>query len=451
MDRMYFIEKRVHHKIDDYHVYDFTNVQEAALRAFFDLSQEFESIEDIYRICVVIIKSFFDLEAMLYMGLNGDSMRLVCTSQDGLITTPGKILIPPIMVTSEAKEFKNSYFIPIIGNKALVEELPSTCCGEILGILQLKNSANLSEKDKFFFQKFANRIGYALHNKTLMWKNINHLKFIRSLVRDIEHNIISPNIAFKLYIKRLQSAMKQCRESEKELGSILTAPDINEEEKLARITMIYDKIKESAEFMEKQIKNIRKHYKNTSLFLETLLRRSHFEKGHYVLNRSACNMKEDVIHPQLEEHAARIKKKHIEIQDEYGPSDKEKPMVVDVGLISQVYANLFSNALKYTKKVKEDGQAFNYITYGRQMLKDYFFKGIHGTKYYVFSTGPHIPEEERGTLFLEGYRGSNVEKIPGTGQGLYFVREIIRIHGGFVGYEAVPRGNKFYFILHPSE
>ncbi|MBW2645792.1 MAG: HAMP domain-containing histidine kinase, partial [Deltaproteobacteria bacterium] len=81
------------------------------------------------------------------------------------------------------------------------------------------------------------------------------------------------------------------------------------------------------------------------------------------------------------------------------------------------------------------------------MLKDYFFKGIHGIKYYVLSTGPHIFEEERHTIFLEGRRGSNVDKIPGTGQGLYFSKEIIRLHGGFVGYEAVPPGNKFYFIL----
>ncbi len=451
MERMHFLEKRVHKKMDDYHEYSFTNIQDAGLRTFFDLSQEFESIEDLYRICVIIIKAFFNLDSMLYVGLNGDSMKLVCTYENGLITTPDKILIPPIMVTSEAKESKGSYFIPVIGNKALVERLPATCCGEILGILQLKDSAGLSEKEKFFFQKFANRIGYALHNKVLMWKNINHLNFIRSLVKDIEHNIITPNIAFKLYIKRLRSTMKQCREIEKELGSILTATNMNDHQKLSQISTVYDKIKDSAEALEEQVKNIRKHYKNTSLFLETLLRRAHFEKGHYVLNRRSCNMKEDIILPQLEEYKAKIKDKHIEIRDEYTALDKEEPMQVDIGLLSQVYANLFSNAVKYTKEIKEDGQKFKYIAYGREVLKDYFFDGIHGIKYYVFSAGPHILKEERSNVFMEGYRGANVEKIPGTGQGLYFIKEIIRLHGGFVGYETVPGGNKFYFILPKSD
>ncbi|MBW2645793.1 MAG: hypothetical protein JRE23_06390 [Deltaproteobacteria bacterium] len=325
MERMHFLEKRVHKKTADYNEYSFTDTQDAALRTFFDLSQEFESIEDLYRICVIIIKAFFNIDSMLYVGLNGSSMKLVCTYEDGLIiTTLDKILTPPIMVTSEARKSKGSYFIPVIGNKALVERLPSTCCGEILGILQLKDSASLSEKEKFFFQKFANRIGYALHNKVLMWKNINHLNFIRSLVKDIEHNIITPNIAFKLYIKRLGSAMKQCREIEQELGLILTAANINDQQKFTQISTVYDRIKDSADLLEEQVKNIKKHYKNTSLFLETLLRRAHFEKGHYVLNRSACNMKEDIIRPQLEEYKTKIKKKHIEIRDEYTVLDKSK-------------------------------------------------------------------------------------------------------------------------------
>lgn len=451
MERIHFIAKRILKKKDDYHRYSFTDLQDSALRTFFDLQQEFESTEDLYRICVVIVKIFFDLDALLYIALNGNPMKLVCTSKDGLITTPAKMHAPPIMITSEAKEYDGSYFVPIIGNKALFEKIPSPCCGELLGIFQVKGSANLNEKDKFFFKKFVNRIGYALHNKILMWRNINHLNFIRSLVRDIEHNIITPNIAFKLYIKRIHSAMKQCREIEQECGAILQARDRTEQEKVAQLAMVHTKIKDSVETLEQQVKNIRKHYENTSLFLETLLRRAHFEKGHYVLSRRPCNIKKDIIRPQLEEYAARIKEQHIEIRDEYTVSDKEKPMMVDMGLLSQVYANLFSNAVKYTKEVKENNQTLKYMAYGREFLKDYFFKGIHGVKYYVFNTGPTLPKKERDLIFLEGHRGSDVKKIPGTGQGLYFFREIIRVHGGVVGYEAMPRGNTFYFILPLSE
>jgi len=49
-----------------------------------------------------------------------------------------------------------------------------------------------------------------------------------------------------------------------------------------------------------ELENIEKHYKNTSLFLETLLRRSHFDKGRLTLLTKKCFMNMDVVQPQLE-------------------------------------------------------------------------------------------------------------------------------------------------------
>ncbi|OEU54319.1 MAG: hypothetical protein BA868_00615 [Desulfobacterales bacterium C00003106] len=450
MKRLYFLEKRVHQKMDDYETYSFTDRQDAALRAFFDLSQEYESTEDLYCICVVIVKAFFDLDAKLYAMLNGDSLRLVCTSHQGLIKSRDEMRVPPIMVYSEAEEHQGSCFFPVIGNKALIDRLPSLCSGEVLGILQIEDAADLTKKDRFFFQKFANRIGYALHNKILVCKNIKHLRFIRSLVKDIEHNIIVPNIEFKLYIKRIQSEVKKGCDLEKEFGSLLTRTDIKIEERLKLLRVVHENMSQSADMLQKQVENVTKHYKNTSLFLETLLRRSHFEKGHYVLNRRSCKIKEDIILPQLEEYAKKIKRNRIEVRDEYDSPDREKPMLVDKGLLAQVYSNLISNAIKYIREVKKEGQSLKYIAYGREILEDYFLKDAHGFKYYLFSTGPHLRKGERDMIFVEGYRGSNVNNAPGTGQGLYFFREIVRVHGGIVGYEPVPYGNRFYFILPPS-
>jgi signal transduction histidine kinase len=58
-----------------------------------------------------------------------------------------------------------------------------------------------------------------------------------------------------------------------------------------------------------------------------------------------------------------------------------------------------------------------------------------------------VPPEERDVIFDEGYRGSHARGEPGTGHGLSFVKSVVRIHGGVVGYEATHLGNNFYFIL----
>ena len=88
-----------------------------------------------------------------------------------------------------------------------------------------------------------------------------------------------------------------------------------------------------------------------------------------------------------------------------------------------------------------------YVSYGREVIKDFFEPGKDGIKFNVFSTGPHIPPEERDKIFEEEYRASNVLNQPGTGHGLSFIKNAVEIHGGTVGYEATQYGNNFYFIL----
>jgi signal transduction histidine kinase len=39
------------------------------------------------------------------------------------------------------------------------------------------------------------------------------------------------------------------------------------------------------------------------------------------------------------------------------------------------------------------------------------------------------------------------QAMPGPGQGVAFVKQVVEIHGGVAGYEATEEGNNFYFIL----
>jgi signal transduction histidine kinase len=128
--------------------------------------------------------------------------------------------------------------------------------------------------------------------------------------------------------------------------------------------------------------------------------------------------------------------------------DESLVAVADVGLMSQVYANLFSNALKYTRAVTDgEGRSRKFISFGQEVLKDYFGPGKDGIKFNVFNTGPHIPLDERERIFEEGYRGGDAGGVPGTGHGLSFVKRAVEMHDGVVGYEPTPVGNNFYFIL----
>jgi signal transduction histidine kinase len=124
--------------------------------------------------------------------------------------------------------------------------------------------------------------------------------------------------------------------------------------------------------------------------------------------------------------------------------DDDLPLSVDKGLMSQVYANLFSNAVKY---VRRNHEGKKYMAYGRILLKDYFGPGKDGVKFNVFTTGAHVPPEDVPHIFEEGYRGHNVDGEVGTGRGLYFVRNVVETHGGEAGYEPTPGGNNFYFVL----
>ncbi len=163
-------------------------------------------------------------------------------------------------------------------------------------------------------------------------------------------------------------------------------------------------------------------------------------------------MYREIIKPQLARYEDKLQAMGVEVDFESsGVPEREAAEVVDVGLMAQVYANLFSNAVKYAREVELPTEGIRkFLTFGHEVLKDYFGPGKDGAKYNVFSTGPHIPPGEQDKLYIEGFRGKNAKKTSGMGHGLSFVKNVIELHGGVVGYEAVEGGNNFYFVLPRS-
>lgn len=444
------ISERVKNKKERYRNYNFEREQEEAFATFFDLAQEYTSLDVLYLICVLVPREFLKIESNLYV-IQPKTSRLekVCNSIDGLIAREQRVA-GDLTFADRPYETESSMIFPIRGNEALTKRIPFLSKCPVLGLFEVSPKAGLDSRKQFFLEKFTNRIGFNLHQKMLIQQNIDHLKFINQLVSDIEHNVISPNMYYKLFLIRLKKNLTAYAQAQERLNGMLNSLKGRDEDLFKELYEICQFIERNTQTLEEDWKALSKHYEHTSLFLETLLRRDHFEKGTYVLRRHACNFRTEIINPLLERYIPLFEKKKIAVDNllESVP-DEQVTLFVDKGLISQVLDNLFGNAVKYAQQVEDElGNKIKLLSYNRQILKDFFGEGVNGVRFNFFTTGKPLSPEECAKIFDEGYRAAaSSSRERGTGHGLNFVKNVVEIHGGKVGCEPQKYGNLFYFIL----
>lgn len=451
---LHHIQSRVREKLKDHTRYDFSPLQNNLLKSFFDLVQEFDRLDDFYRISVVVLLESMKVESGLYL-LDDEqkNLRLVCNSVEGIIREPRSIPTG-IYLSDKAYKTENSYVVPIYRKPPQETSEESNLIGlnrqpwqgkiRILGMFEISPLQKLTDDDLFFLKKYANRIGFRLHNRLLAQQNIKHLKFINSLVMDIEHNVIIPNMYFKHLFNQLRKKIGEMQELEVEMNEYKKTSGVSTEACNALIDRLAVLRGDLLGYQQEMLK----HHANVSLFLESLFRREHFERGHLVLRPKLCRVEKEIILPQLGQYRSRLKANKITVDRPKGMDEEEIPIMVDKGLLSQVYANLFSNAVKYTAEIIDEmGHPRKAVAYGREIIDDYFGPNQRGVKFNVFTTGYHLPYHETNALFSEGFRGHNSLNKPGTGHGLSFIRHVIELHGGRVGYEATGQGNNFYFVI----
>jgi signal transduction histidine kinase len=106
----------------------------------------------------------------------------------------------------------------------------------------------------------------------------------------------------------------------------------------------------------------------------------------------------------------------------------------DSSMLGIVLKNLFSNALRYGPR---RGAV---IRAGASRTKDAW-------RISIVSEGKTIPKADRKRIFAPFERGEGERRTVGTGLGLAISRSIVERHGGAIGAEPCPGGNRFFFTL----
>jgi light-regulated signal transduction histidine kinase (bacteriophytochrome) len=108
----------------------------------------------------------------------------------------------------------------------------------------------------------------------------------------------------------------------------------------------------------------------------------------------------------------------------------------DSGLIKQVWLNIISNAIKYSRKKAQPTIEIGSIVEDR------------GTTYYIKDNGAGFDMAHADKLFGAFQRLHDKNEFEGTGVGLAIVHQIINKHGGRIWAEGVVNeGATFYFTL----
>jgi PAS domain S-box-containing protein len=179
------------------------------------------------------------------------------------------------------------------------------------------------------------------------------------------------------------------------------------------------------------LQRIRKGTRQMNELIDGLLRLSR-------INRQPLTLKkvdpQEIIAPLLGTMIAEQNERQIDIHLGLLPSCQADPV-----LLRQVYTNLISNAIKYTRK-----QVRAVIEIGSTEQNDI-------PVYYVGDNGVGFDMNFAGKLFGVFQRLHSEAEFEGNGIGLAIVQRIIHRHGGQIWAESVVgQGSTFYFTLPAS-
>lgn len=169
--------------------------------------------------------------------------------------------------------------------------------------------------------------------------------------------------------------------------------------------------------------------------INSLLNVSRLELGTFAIEPEVVNILEiagnviNELKPKIIEKGHKIEGKH---------NDQLPPIKTDPKLVSMVFQNLISNAVKYTPNNGTIVITMTMSEDGKSVISS------------VSDNGYGIPEEESKKIFTKMFRASNIMKhdTDGNGLGLYIIRLILNSLGGEIWFETEEeKGSTFFFSL----
>lgn len=198
------------------------------------------------------------------------------------------------------------------------------------------------------------------------------------------------------------------------------------------ISLLKD-LKSQSPQMKSLIKQVDKSNGKMISLVNGLLSVSRIEAGTQETRNEIVSIK-DILKESLVEEGGILKQKDIQVVGVLGV-DKNILLRGDREQLVQMFDNIINNGAQYSEKHTK----INVMT----EVKD---------KHVTVSITDHgvgIPKDQQNKVFEKFYRASNVaNKIPGTGLGLYYVRQVAEKHHGKVWFNSEEgKGTTFHISL----
>lgn len=186
---------------------------------------------------------------------------------------------------------------------------------------------------------------------------------------------------------------------------------------------------------KEMVTNIDESNERMIALVNALLNVSRIESGRMMVEPEPTDLK-NVVESVKEELQPELKAKKMKIEIE---AKKMGKINVDPKLIAEVYKNLMTNAVRYSK----DGG----------VIKVRVFEKGENVVSEVVDRGIGIPKTEQSKIFGKFFRAENAVKktASGTGLGLYLTKLIVDASGGKIGFTSEEnKGTTFWFSLPKS-
>ncbi len=327
------------------------------------------------------------------------------------------LLIPQVSISSLRQATKEAYWplLDRVASRSLLM-VPLRAQGKTIGVLTLARhrpeSRAYNEEDLKFASLLAERAGMAILNARLY-------RTLQATNETLERRVADRTA-------ELEAANKELEAFSYSVAHDLRAP-LRAMDGFSRL-VVEDFGPHIPEEGQRYLHLVRDNAQQMGRLIDDLLTfsrlgRKPLEKQHV----NTADLVQGVVKDLQHEHAGREVKIHV---------GNLPDCSADPALLKQVFANLLSNALKFTRNRQEPSIEVQSRTDGS------------GPIYFVKDNGVGFDMQFAGKLFGVFQRLHRAEEYEGTGVGLAIVQRIIHRHGGRAWAESeVDKGATFYFTL----